>query len=160
MKKFTLAIIVALAASLAVAQGPGGRPGGGPGGPGGPGGGRGRMDPKAMTEMISKQLSLTPAQKKRVMELQTARMADMDKLRKAPGDRNSKRPQMQKLRELYDGKMKKALTKEQGVKYDKWQAEMRARFGGGRGGPGGRMGGPGGRPPGPGGPGGPPKGGA
>jgi hypothetical protein len=87
-------------------------------------------------------------------------MAEMQKLMKAPGDRNSKRPQMQKLRETYTAKMKKIFTKDQAAKFDKMEAAMRARFGGrGRGGPGG-PGGPGGRPGGAGGPGGPPKGGA
>jgi Spy/CpxP family protein refolding chaperone len=159
MKKLTLAIFVVLAASLAVAQGPGGRPGGpgGMGGRGGPGGagGRGRMDPKAFTEMLAKSLKLTEGQKKQILAMQTARQAEMEKLMKAPGDRKSKRPQMTKLRDTYTAKMKKVFTKEQSAKYDEMLAKMRAQFrGGGAGGPGGMR--PGG--PGKGGPGGPPKG--
>ena len=150
MKKLSLAIIVALAASLAIAQGPGGRPGG----PGGPGGQRGgfRMDPKQYVEMLDKQLKLSPTQKKEIIAMQTSRTAEMDKLRNAPGDRTSKRPQMEKLRGTYTAKMKKILNKEQQAKFEKMMAEMRARFGGGR------PGGPGGGRPGAGGP--PSKGGA
>jgi hypothetical protein len=115
------------------------------------------MDPKQYVDMLDKTLKLSPVQKKQLIAMQTERGAEMDKIRKAPGDRTSKRPMMDKLREKYNGKMKKILTKDQSAKYDKMQAEMRARFGGrGRGGPGG----PGGRPGGPGGPGGPPRGGA
>lgn len=127
MKKLTLAIFVALAASLAVAQGPGGRPGG-PGGPGGRGGGR--MDPKTQVERMTKDLNLTPAQASKLMAAMTKRQADMEKI---TAD--------------YDGAMKKILTKDQ---FDKMQKERAARRAGGRGGPGGA---PGGR----GGPGGPPR---
>ncbi len=165
MKKLSLLLIAAFAASLAIAQGPGGRPGGpggpggagGPGGPGGPGGRRG-MDPKAQLEALKKTLNLTPAQIKKVEAAQAERKASMDKLRAAPGDRKSKGPEMKKIRDAFDGKLHKILTKEQSAKFDKMQAEMRAKWGGrgpgGPGGAGGPGGGRGGRPGGPSGPGG------
>lgn len=140
MKKLTLAIVIAFAAVLAVAQGPGGRPGGGPGG------GRGmRMDPKQMVAGMTKELNLSAAQQKKVLDMFEARRADMEKARKAGGARPS-RDQFQKMRAEFDAKMKKILTKDQAAKWDKIQAERRKQFGGGRRG-------------GPGGPGGPPRGG-
>lgn len=140
MKKLTLAIIIAFAAVFALAQGPGGRPGGQ--------GGRRGFDPKTMVANMKKALNLNAGQEKKLMAIMESRKVESDKLRAAPGDRKSKGPQMKKMREAFEAKVKGILTKEQAVKYDKMMAEMRAKFGGGRGGPGGGRG-----------PGGPPKGG-
>lgn len=144
MKKLTLAIFLVLAAALGFSQGPPAKAGAGPAAPGGRGQGR-RMDPKQMLDMMTKNLKLTPAQVKQLKPAWDERSAAMDKLRAAPGDRNSKMPQMKKLRDAFDAKMKKILTKDQQAAYEKQQAEMRARFGGGRGAPG-AAGGKGGPP--------------
>src|SRR5579872_3310397 len=136
MKKLTLAIIVSLVASLAVAQGPGGRPG------------SGGQDPKARMEKMAKDLNLSPDQKTKVMALRTKMQAEMKKLHDAPGDPKSKGPQMMKIFTSYGESVKKILKKDQLAKFEQMQKDRMARMGG-RGGPGG----PGGK----GGPGGPPK---
>ncbi len=134
MKKITLAIIVAFAAALAVAQGPGGRPGG-------PGGGR--MDPKARMEKMRKDYYLTPAQVNRIEAVNKAREPEMKKLFAASkGDRKAMAPAFKKMMDDYTAKMKTILNKDQ---FAKWEAARKKR-GMGRRGPGG-----------PGGPGGPPK---
>ncbi|MDR3690745.1 MAG: hypothetical protein P4L46_15315 [Fimbriimonas sp.] len=142
MKKLALAIFVALIASIAVAQGPGGMRGGGQ-----------RMDPKARLEKMTKDLGLNASQSKKVGDLQTKMMDSMKKLRSAPGDFKSKFPQMKKIRDEFGAGMKKILTPAQFAKFDKMEKERMSRMRG-MGGPGGRgPGGPGGR-----GPGGPPPG--
>lgn len=138
MKKLTLAIFVALVTAVAMAQGPGGGQRG-PGGPGGPGGRGGqRMDPKARLQQMVKDLSLTADQTKKVEALQKKMMDTMTKLRSAPGDRSSKMDQFKKMRDEFNGGMKKILTPAQQAKFEKMQKErMNRRGGGGPGGPGG-----------------------
>jgi len=146
MKKLTLAIFMALVASFALAQGPGGMRGGPGGMRGGPGGGM-RMDPKARLEKMTKDLGLNPSQVSKVKVLMDKMMEAGKKLRAAPGDFKSKGPQMKKMRDDYDASLKKVLTPAQFAKFEKMRKDRMSRMGG----PGGMRGGPG-SPKGPGGP--------
>lgn len=136
------------AAAQKMTGGPGG-PGGMPGGPGGPGGqGRGggmRMTPQQRLEQMTKDLTLTDAQKKQVEPILMEMAPKMQALRSLPDDQ--RREQMQKLRGEQDKKVMAILTPKQQTLYKEMQARRRARMGG-PGGPGGpgrpMMGGPGG----------------
>lgn len=157
MKKFVSVIIagalIAGLVSTALSQGaagPKGQKGGQtkPGAPGGPGQGQGgrRMGMNFLEQIKP---PLTADQKSKIQKVMESMRAEFQKLREAPGDRESKRPKMEALRKKQMEAFNKILTKPQQESLKKLQEEMRKRFQQG-GGPGGRPGGPppaGGKPP-------------
>jgi protein CpxP len=100
---------------------------------GGPGG-----DPSQFVQMRANQmkesLKLTDEQYKKVVDLFTAQMADMQKMMQNQGGQPNFDPQaMQKIREDQNTKLKAILTEEQ---FKTWSAEeQNHRMGGGPGGP-------------------------
>ncbi len=92
-----------------------------------------RMTPEQRTDSLAAQLDLTKEQKPKVLEL----FKSMDAARRqafqdSQGDRDAMRAAMQSVREDGDKKLKAILTEDQYQKYQKMQAEMRARRGMGR----------------------------
>ncbi|MBV9866037.1 MAG: hypothetical protein JO316_11845 [Abitibacteriaceae bacterium] len=104
------------------------------GGAGGPGGGR--LSPAQRLEMMAKTLSLTEPQKAQVKTIQDEMMPKMQAIRQNTSlSPEQRRAQMQPLRTEMQTKIKQILTPEQQPKYEAMLAQMRARFGGGNGGP-------------------------
>jgi len=145
MKKiFTLFAAGALLAGMITvvsAQGAGakGQKGGaqagqGPRGQGG--GGRGRM----MNDLLAKvKPPVTADQKKKLEALNTKMRAEMEKLRNAPGDMQSKRPKFEALMKKRTDEQNKILTKPQQESLKKLIEEAMKNFQDGRqGGPGGQ----------------------
>lgn len=113
-------------------------------GPRGQGGaGRGRM----MNDLLAKvKPPVTAEQKKKLEALNTKMRAEMEKLRSAPGDMQSKRPKFEALMKKRTDEQNKILTKPQQESLKKLIEEAMKNFQGGRrgaGGPG--AGGQGGR---------------
>ncbi|AIE88030.1 hypothetical protein OP10G_4662 [Fimbriimonas ginsengisoli Gsoil 348] len=103
---------------------------------------------KMEADMFAK-LNLTADQKKKIKGFQAARDAKMKKLMTtAPkgGDPRALFSQFRPISQDYRKSVESVLKPDQKKKYDDLRKEMRAKMGGGRGGPGG----PGGRPGGPG----------
>lgn len=131
MKKLGFLVLFAmLFASVSMAQGPGGN-----------------FDPKEMakrqTEDLTKALSLTKDQQKKVQNLNLKNAEEMsamrDEMMNGGGDREAMRAKMDKLRETQNTEMKKILTDAQYKKYEKYLEERRNMRGqGGPGGPGGQ----------------------
>jgi hypothetical protein len=89
---------------------------------------------KRQTDQIKEKCGLDKAQEKKVYDLQLESSKKMAKMREEMqgGDRDSMRDKMAKMREDQNKEMKKILTAEQYVKYEKYLEERRAaRQGGG-----------------------------
>ena len=84
-------------------------------------GGDREMDPKArverMTERMAKEYSLNDAQKKELLEVNTALMD------KAVERKKSRKEEAKASREAYDAQLKKIMTNDQYAAYTKKQAE-------------------------------------
>lgn len=84
---------------------------------------------KRQTDQIKEKCGLDKAQEKKVYDLNLEsgkKMAKMREEMKGGGDRDSMRDKMAKMREEQNKEMKKILTAEQYVKYEKYLEERRA----------------------------------
>jgi periplasmic protein CpxP/Spy len=106
---------------------------------GGGGGGRGGMTPDAQVAAIDKAVTLTDAQKPKVLAIVTDSQKKMADLRSAGGDPQSMRPKMAEIRDGQNTQIKALLTDDQKTKYDAYLAAQPQG--------GGRQGGGGGAPP-------------
>lgn len=99
-------------------------------------GGGFQMDPEGIAKMIvddmKQTVKLTDDQQKKVLELYTAQMKDMEK--QFSSGQMPDMEAMQKQQEEQTKKLKAILTKEQFEAWDKHQKEMMQQFGGGFGG--------------------------
>ena len=99
-------------------------------------GGGFQMDPDGIAKMIvddmNQTVKLTDDQQKKVLELYTAQMKDMEK--QFSSGQMPDMEAMQKQQEEQTKKLKAILTKEQFEAWDKHQKEMMQQFGGGFGG--------------------------
>ena len=99
-------------------------------------GGGFQMDPDGIAKMIvddmKQTVKLTDDQQKKVLELFTAQMKDMEK--QFSSGQMPDMEAMQKQQEEQTKKLKAILTKEQFEAWDKHQKEMMQQFGGGFGG--------------------------
>jgi Spy/CpxP family protein refolding chaperone len=97
--------------------------------------GRGNFDPSTraqqMTERMASELSLTDAQKTKVLELNKAQMESRSAAMKASEEERAKK--MEAARTDYDAKLKKILTTEQYKTYTTNQANRQGRGGRGNG---------------------------
>ena len=96
-------------------------------------GGGFQMDPDGIAKMIvddmNQTVKLTDDQQKKVLELYTAQMKDMEK--QFSSGQMPDMDAMQKQQEEQTKKLKAILTKEQFEAWDKHQKEMMQQFGGG-----------------------------
>ena len=96
-------------------------------------GGGFQMDPDGIAKMIvddmNQTVKLTDDQQKKVLELYTAQMKDMEK--QFSSGQMPDMEAMQKQQEEQTKKLKAILTKEQFEAWDKHQKEMMQQFGGG-----------------------------
>ncbi|HPE75203.1 MAG TPA: hypothetical protein PLC80_03905 [Draconibacterium sp.] len=83
---------------------------------------------KRQTDQIKEKCGLDKAQEKKVYDLSLESSKKMAKMREEMqgGDRDSMRDKMAKMREDQNKEMKKILTAEQYVKYEKYLEERRA----------------------------------
>ena len=84
---------------------------------------------KRQTDQIKEKCGLDKAQEKKVYDLQlesSKKMAKMREEMQGGGDRNSMRDKMAKIRDEQNKEMKKILTADQYVKYEKYLEERRA----------------------------------
>ena len=92
-----------------------------------------QMDPDGIAKMIvddmNQTVKLTDDQQKKVLELYTAQMKDMEK--QFSSGQMPDMDAMQKQQEEQTKKLKAILTKEQFEAWDKHQKEMMQQFGGG-----------------------------
>jgi Spy/CpxP family protein refolding chaperone len=98
-------------------------------------GGQGNYDPvesaKKQTATLKKELNLNKEQEKKVYTIVLDGANKMDKMRKemrnGSGDRDAMRAKFGELRKEQNREMKKILTDEQYIKYEKYLEERRAR---------------------------------
>ena len=83
---------------------------------------------KRQTDQIKEKCGLDKAQEKKVYDLQLESSKKMAKMRDEmqSGDRDAMRDKMAKMREDQNKEMKKILTADQYVKYEKYLEERRA----------------------------------
>ncbi len=83
---------------------------------------------KRQTDQIKEKCGLDKAQEKKVYDLQLESSKKMAKMREEMqgGDRDGMRDKMAKMREDQNKEMKKILTADQYVKYEKYLEERRA----------------------------------
>lgn len=83
---------------------------------------------KRQTDQIKEKCGLDKAQEKKVYDLNLEASKKMAKMREQMqgGDRDSMRDKMTKMRDEQNKEMKKILTAEQYVKYEKYLEERRA----------------------------------
>jgi Spy/CpxP family protein refolding chaperone len=121
MKKVYILLMVAALTTGAMAQSKSGR--------------GGNFDPSAraqqMTEHMATELSLTDAQKTKVLELNKSQMESRSAAMKASDDERAQK--MEAMRTEYDAKLKKILTTEQYKTYTTNQANRQGRGGRGNG---------------------------
>jgi protein CpxP len=98
-------------------------------------GGGGRRTPEEQAKNLQTQLKLTDDQTAKITAIYQTQAKSMDSVRTASnGDRQAMMQAMRPMREATNTKVKALLTAEQVTAFDKMQAEMRSRMGGGQGG--------------------------
>ena len=129
MKKIILLLAVVLMSGVAMAQGPRGEK-------------RGSVDPKVraekMTDRMAQELSLTDAQKQKVLALNLTRVEEMEANRpekptepaarksdEAKAARQEAKQERSKVAQEYDAQLKSILTPEQYTKYTELKANKK-----------------------------------
>lgn len=90
--------------------------------------GQQRRTPEEQAKQLQTQLKLTDDQTAKITSIYQMQSTKLDSVRTAAnGDRDAMRSGMMSIRQASAPKIKAILTPEQGVAYDKVQADMRAR---------------------------------